>query len=111
MGEMLFKTGNNGVTIDEMTVGINKNNMDAYKEGLKAKLLTETDQKLKDVSAIQTAIDAGWQGESRDKFLREFSGVINAISEDLKLEYHDLSLRLEELENNYFNQDKNMMNM
>lgn len=106
----LFSTGNMNVGIDGLTMGVSTQGMQQYREDLRMELLEQTKEKLEDVGEIQTAVDAGWQGEARDKFLIDFGEAIRSIEEDLVKEYNDLDNRLQELEQNYFTQDKNMMN-
>ena len=79
------------------------------REALRMSLLEDTKTKLQDVGAIQTAIDAGWQGVARDRFFQDFDQQIEKIIQDLQKEYEDLDHRLEELEENYFAQDNDMV--
>ncbi len=105
----LFTTNNQEVGIGDLTIGINAQGMQEYKDQLQTELLINTKEKLEDVVGIQTAIDAGWQGEARDHFLEALEKTIKTIEEDLEKEYKDLEARFEELESNYFGQDRKMM--
>ena len=105
----LFKQNSTGVDIADMTQGVSKAGMQTYIDSLKISLLDEVKNKLEDVSAIQTAVDAGWQGKSRDKFFEMFEKSINEIENDLKDEFNDLNGRLNELANNYYSQDDNLL--
>ena len=105
----LFSTGAQNVGIDSLTIGVSQQGMEEYREALRMSLLEDTKTKLQDVGAIQTAIDAGWQGVARDRFFQDFDQQIEKIIQDLQKEYEDLDHRLEELEENYFAQDNNMV--
>lgn len=106
-----MKTGGNNMGISEMTEGISTNGMEEYLENLKAHLLTETTKIINDTSALESAINSGWQGQSRDKFIEKFNEARMAISMDLKKEFKDLQNRLAELEMNYFAQDSKMIDI
>ena len=58
---------------------------------------------------VRKAIDAGWNGESAERFKELFNKRCDELSEALKAEYYDLESRLNELTTNYINQDKNMI--
>lgn len=105
----LFSTGAENVDIGSMTMGVSASGMSGYRDQLKLSILVETKEKLQDVTGIQSSIDAGWQGESRDRFLEDFGVQIETIMDDLEAEYFDLEARLDELEDNYFKQDENMV--
>lgn len=105
----LFKQNNTGVDIADMTQGVSKAGMQTYIDSLKISLLDEVKSKLEDVGAIQTAVDAGWQGKSRDKFFEMFEKSINEIEDDLEAEFKDLNGRLNELANNYYSQDNDLL--
>lgn len=108
MGSLFTKDSRN-VDIETMTQGVSKVGMTSYIDALKISLLDEVKSKLEDVNAIQVAVDAGWQGKSRDKFFELFEESINKIEEDLKNEFNDLNGRLNELANNYYKQDSDLL--
>ena len=97
-------------TIGNLSIGIDIQGMQAYRESLKTQLITECKTKLEQTDGISNAITAGWQGVSRDRFLKDLEETIIKIEEDLEAEYADLESRLLELESNYFEQDSNMIN-
>lgn len=102
--------GGADVGIADLTEGISHAGMEAYLEELKATVLTETINVINnEADALQNAINVGWQGRARDVFFDKFNTVRSNIAEDLTQEYYDLVARLQELEDNYFNQDKKML--
>ena len=105
-----MSTGSSELGISSLTTGISKSGMAQYEEDLKTNVLTNVETKIEDVEAVITAINGGWQGESRDRFLKDFENVRKKLIEDLKDEYKDVQNRLDELQDNYFRQDKNLYN-
>ena len=97
------------IGISELTIGIDRNGMETYKDSLKAELLVSTRQRIEDITAIESAINQGWQGVSKDKFMDKFKTLRERVSDDLEREYKDLEYRLDELVSNYFQQDKKMI--
>ena len=65
-------------------------------------------EKLDDTANMQAAIDAGWQGKSRDDFYKDFNKSIERIGADLEAEWNNLEAKIFELADNLFKQDKNM---
>jgi uncharacterized protein YukE len=106
-----MKTGGSNMDISEMTEGVSEKGMEDYIDSLKAYLLTETTKIINDTSALEAAINSGWQGQSRDKFIEKFNEARMAISMDLKREFNDLNNRLAELLANYFAQDSKMIDI
>ena len=104
-GAELFQS-TNGLDIGMSTAGVAN-----YLEELKANVLERAKQALRGdkLDSVVKAINANWQGNSRDKFLTDLNQAITHISEDLDAEYADLLARLEEIQNNYLKQDNNLM--
>lgn len=108
MGFLTGTTGSTDVGISDLTMGVSKSGMAKYKEDLKTNVLVKVSDKINDVTTVITAIEAGWQGISRDNFLTDFAAARGSICADLKEEYNDLQARLEELEDSYFRQDASL---
>lgn len=94
--------------IGDLTIGIDANGMVQYKEDLRAELLQQSKEKINNVQEVLDAINAGWQGVSRDNFVKQFASVREKICEDLDNEYADLENRLTDLQSAYFSIDKNI---
>ena len=108
MGE-LFKQNNTGVDIADLTQGVSRKGMQLYKSQLYRHLVEQVRYKLEDVSAIQTAVDDGWQGESRDKFLADFEANIRTVDAQMESAYSALFARIVELTSNYYKQDRDLL--
>lgn len=106
----LGMTGNNTLGIDNLDIGFSASGLEEYKATLEADLIAKTEQILNNQTAVIEAINAGWQGKSRDVFLGQFSDTVTHIIEDLNYEYEDLLERFKEIQNNYYEQDENLMN-
>lgn len=92
-----------------MTEGISAVGMQNLHDSIKARLYEGVIQKLEETEEIQSALNKGWQGESRDKFLNEFSRGIDMVKSDLHKEYIDLAHKLGELTEYYYETDKEMI--
>lgn len=101
--------GGRDVGIDGLSIGISSQGMDEYIEVLRISLLQNVKEQIDDVTELETKINAGWQGQSRDRFLNLFEQSRNNVKDDLEAEYNDLVARLVELQQNYFAQDANMI--
>lgn len=101
--------GNNDLSIGGLTIGIDANGMETYQDNLKVALLDKTCEVIDNVSMLEAIINAGWQGVSRDRFLKSFQEMRTRINEDLVKEYADLRYRLSELQSNYFKQDQDLI--
>lgn len=108
MGE-LFKQNNTNVDIADLTQGMSRKGMGHYNFQLYRHLTVLVRDKLEDVSAIQTAVDAGWQGESRDKFLADFEANIRIVEDQIREAYDALYARIVELTSNYYKQDRDLL--
>lgn len=98
-------------SFESMTEGISADGMATLLENLKASILTEVAQQLEDTAEMETAFKSGWQGEARDAYLENFKKAITAVKDDLEAEYNDLVQKFQELQENYFNADKNLVDM
>lgn len=101
--------GSNNLGISELTIGINSTGMEEYKEQLRTDLLQTSKDKINSVDAIVSAINNGWQGVSRDRFLKQFDDVRQKICDDLDKEYADLENRLTDLQSAYYAADQNLI--
>lgn len=97
--------------LDTMTEGISKEGIENLVEVMQTELLKGVSEKLKETEGITTALKAGWQGLSRDKFLEDMSKAIDGVIADLEAEYSDLMKRLSELVQSYYEQDAKMMEL
>lgn len=101
--------GSHDLSISELTTGIDSKGMDDYMHELYIDILETVANQINDVTAVTTAINNCWQGNSKEKFLEDFTQARELIVTDLKAEYEDLKNRLEELRSFYFEQDQKMM--
>jgi len=107
---MAFKgEGRDFSELAEMTEGLSAKGMEAYLEALKANLLVKVADTLDTTDELEAAINKGWQGVSRDKFMTQFNTAIKNTKEDLAQEYADLVNKLSELAQSYYAQDANMI--
>ena len=103
--------GAQAMSFDGVTEGIDRDAMKTYLENLKVELLDTVSEQINAVSDVIETINSGWQGEARDKFLRQFASQRSAIIDDLSKEYKDLMARFNELQEFYYKQDEEMMDI
>lgn len=108
MGE-LFKQNNTGVDIADLTQGMSRHGMVMYSHNMYKELVEQVCYKIEDVGTIQTTVDAGWQGESRDKFLADFEANIRIVEDQIRDAYSALHARIIELTSNYYKQDRDLL--
>lgn len=106
-----MRTGNKDQGIADMTIGISHKGMETYLDELKVEILDDMTTVINDTQELENAINNGWQGQSRDKWMAKFNSMRKNIVSDLNKEYYDLLHRLEELEDNYFAQDAKMIDL
>lgn len=101
--------GAENLSWDNVTLGINKTEMENYKEALKLEVLTQTVDKIREVDALEKKVTEYWQGKSRDNFLKQFYTMREKICDDLEKEYKDIEHRINELQSMYAKQDNTML--
>lgn len=98
------------IGITDLDIGVSYEGMLAYIEQIQVKILQELSQEVwNEMLEICKVLETGWVGKSLDRFRAQLYATVNTIKDDLKLESEDLSRRLLELAEFYYNQDKNMM--
>lgn len=107
---MMDGVGVNSLGISNLDIGYSEEGFKDYKSKLQIDLIQGTNEKLEATEGIVNAINSGWQGMARDKFIEQFQQSINDIESDLQKEYEDLLARFSEIENNYLAQDQELMN-
>ena len=94
-----------------VTEGVNRAGMEAYMEYLKVEVIDKIVEALGQVEEMQTQINQGWQGRSRDVFLAQFNNTIANTSNEIQAEFSNLADRLSDLYQSYFEQDAKMLDM
>ena len=109
-GKEFISTGSKELGIEGLNIGYSEQGLKDYRRILEDNLIRETGKVLMNVNEIESAINAGWQGKSRDVFMEQLGRTIKNIINDLNDEYDDLNARFKEIENNYITQDEELMN-
>lgn len=98
------------LNIGDLDYGISLKGADQYIEDIKAIVLDQVSSVIEaEQKNVKAALDRGWSGTSREKFDQLFDAKCSELKEALKDEYLDLQSRLNELSNNFIEQDKNMI--
>lgn len=96
--------------IGDLTIGVSKQGMEQYREEVRLEMFDNTISVIRDdFQEVVNEINLAWQGTSRDKFIESMINQIEKICYDLESEKQDLDSRLEELEDNYFKEDENLI--
>lgn len=101
--------GSSSLSIQDLDIGVSKAGMEQYKEQIKSDLLITSKELLQNTSEIERAVNAGWQGVSKDKFLSDFKNAVDKICQDLENEHTNLQSVLENLEEIYYQVDASIM--
>ena len=100
---------NEQLDMSSLDLGFSREGMKQYIENLRLNMLEEAKKAIDDFGDVEININRAWQGQARDKFLREFEDARTKVKEDLDLEFNDLEARLSEIGSFYLKQDQNMM--
>ena len=95
---------NEGLGMNSLDLGFSREGMKQYIENLRLNMLEEAKKAIDDFGDVEININQAWQGQARDRFLREFEESREKIKSDL-----DLEARLSEIGTFYLNQDSGMM--
>ena len=109
-GKDLFVDNDKKGELDSLDIGFSISGLLKYRMLLKENLILETRNKLENVSAIESALNTAWQGNSREKFKKQFEYTIGTVIQDIEDEYYDLDIRFDEIQSNYIQQDQDLMN-
>ena len=103
--------GSDKLEIGQLDIGVSKQGMNSFKDALKLKLLDQVKDKINETENVINAVNDGWQGASRDKFLSDFQKATEDLIKDIAAEYTDLENRLTELESAYYDIDNKLMDL
>ena len=67
----------------KLTKGINKDNMEQYKEKIKQQAIQETIELLKDTGRIKDTFKEGWKGKAEETFEQNLNAAINQTEKTL----------------------------
>lgn len=105
----MANTGSNGLGIGDLSIGVSAQGMSEYVEKIRMDLLKDAREMINNVETVEAAINKGWQGASRDKFLTDFEAMRDQICTDLEEEFYDLEAKMEEVMGAYYDIDQRIM--
>ena len=98
--------GTGELSINEMSTGMSVAGMQDYLENIKAEILTNVTNQFDTArDEITKSVRTAWVGQSEQRFETLLSEAIEDLKVELNAEYNALASRLNELQNNYFNQE------
>jgi uncharacterized protein YukE len=101
--------GSKDLGIQNLDIGFSSAGLEDYIKRLKLDMVDGLADVLLDFTNVENAINAGWQGVSRDRFLVQMKLNAQKINTDVGSEFEDLQNRFSEIQASYYNQDYNMM--
>lgn len=81
--------------INEMSEGFHTQGVAAYIDALKAIVLTQAAEAVKDISEIQTACEANWEGVARDTFLQNVKFDAQHVADEYQNLFNVLTTEIE----------------
>lgn len=96
-------------SISELTIGADANGVVDYLDQIHSVVIKDVGELLDSTNDLVAAIQDGWVGTSRDRFVNQFLKTKDDIKEDLISEYTDLTQRIYEITAGYFKQDQNLI--
>ncbi|MBQ8131299.1 MAG: hypothetical protein IJ193_02280 [Bacilli bacterium] len=100
---------NGEIGIDELDFGYSRMGTQKYMDDLNTQAITETCRLLRDINGIKTAIQAGWQGQSEENFVKNFEKAIGETEESIKGLREILDGEFASIEDAVANQDNEMV--
>ncbi len=92
--------------IGDLSIGVSKAGMQSYIDNLSDQIFNRTGRDLTDgYSYLESVISDGWQGVSRDNFIKDFKENLNQIIKNIDVQKKNFETELTTLMNNYFNID------
>ena len=104
-----FNYESRDMDFSDVSYGISKSGLEGYFDYLKVNVVDKIKGQLQNIEDVNSAINSGWQGVSRDAFLRQFNNAIYNASNELDMEFGNLRNKLNELAQSYYAQDAKMV--
>lgn len=83
--------------ISEMEFGYSTTGLDDYIAQIRAVVLEQAAEEVKDLESIRTVCNQEWEGKSKEKFLENFQTSANHVSDQLHSLYSILTVELESI--------------
>lgn len=96
-------------TIGEMSHGYNTSGVENYIAELKAIVLTEAAEEIKNIDEIRTACEANWEGQARENFLNNVKLDAEHVAEQYNQLYNILQTEINNVQNAMSNFDYNLI--
>lgn len=100
---------NGGIGIGDVTIGYSTTGAQAYLTDLNAKAITETKEKLSDITEITNALERGWIGQAELNFVSNLQKAITEIQGTLDQLKTTLDTQFAQIEETWAEQDKNIV--
>ena len=101
--------GSKDMDFNGVTEGFSKEGYGYYISYLKLNIVDTICDMLDKTDGIINALNKGWQGNSRDKFIEKFNKTKNKTEDEIIAEFKSLKSKLSILAYNYYEQDAKML--
>lgn len=100
---------NNGLSINDVTIGYSTTGAQAYISDLNAKAIVETKEKLADISGVTAALEKGWIGQAQLNYVSNLQKAITEIQKTLDQLKTTLDTQFGQIEETWKDQDANIV--
>lgn len=96
-------------SISELQYGYDAAGVDAYIEGIRAKVLTEVAAQLDDLSEITNACNNHWEGKAKEAFLQNLAKDKDHVKEQYQKLYNILESEISSVHAAMANKDESLI--
>lgn len=97
-------------TIQEMKYGFDSQGIESYLQELKAIVLEQAAERIKDISIIEKTCNENWEGEAKERYVEQLKKSANHTAEQLENLYTILVSEITAIQNSMDSFDKNLFN-
>lgn len=93
-------------TIRDLNYGFDANGVEKYLEEIKGIVLTKAAEKVKNISDIEKACNANWEGRAKEEFLENLKTDAEHVSEQYQNLYNTLVSEIQSVQASMANKDE-----
>ncbi len=97
-------------TIQEMSHGFDEQGVANYIEELRAVVLEQAAEQIRDISSIEKACNENWEGEAKDRFLEQLYNSSNHTADQFENLYQILVSEIAAIQQSMSDFDQNLFN-
>ena len=101
---------NDNLNISDLSIGVSKTGIDEFMTDVTNNFMQKAVDAINNADAVITAINAGWQGVSRDAFLAQFETSRQKVCDAITQEELQLWNVISAIKGSYYMIDQELMN-